>query len=907
MDRAVDFEVEDLVQFDIHPKIIQALQDNGIKFLRLMQTCAIQQGLFQGGSFFISSPSGSGKTLVGELSALYQIIHRHKKVLFLVPLRAIASEKANYFHQTYGHLNFKTILAVGDQDVRQKDLQEAHLLIMTYEKFDSYLRIKEEHPWITEIGGIVIDEVHILGEGRRGARLEALIIRLYNYLTQVQLILLSATVSNPEDLIEWINFLDLHHHQPKMQLIYSEKRPVRLRHSILNTKNKTDTAIKLARKIFQQGGQVLIFTNSRKNTELLAQELGDRMHLNAQLTEESIQQDAKLQEFMLDIPLESSLVERLQHGVGYHHAGLSNQERQLVEYVFEQKLISMICCTNTLSAGINTPTRAVILFEFKLYQVEQVEGATKGEKQVKYRKIPLDRNTFHQICGRAGRPGYDEEGFAYILAKSREEAYWVSEYYFQKQEGGNKPRYDKVLSSYLSNPEFLNELLLLKIYEQEIITVEELVDFARESFFWQISQGNNISMETYLNLTVFPYLTLLKLKTTPDLIIKSRKSSFKVELTELNETSFTAILYDTTKSASFTIKGAATKGLTCSCNGGFVRPQSTTNQNQQLFCVHEVILLEYLMEEYKSDDPHIFPVFRRVKQSQVPQSPGNLTSPLHDSQDPFQTASDLLSSSKLQIQDIYEFYSQINAIIHHAIFPKPLLEILVDQHFITLKFLQTEEQFEPISQIRCTPFGKVTLKCYMAPGTGNTLRKILLTKAPKTIPQILETILLLQETEDRRITPEFLSILDFWIDEMDVPSIQQAIYRQNQTIVYSSDIISIIEDSARIMKYIWQLTETFELEIVEMTEELYYRIQSGILPDLIPLAKAIKDVPASFLRQLFTNGYATPQSLGQELTKRLHHKTDIPLDVCTDILNKAVYYLQKHAPKGASEDKVPPI
>jgi helicase len=183
---------------------LRVLFEQKIFKLRDIQKEAIEKGLFFRKSFFICAPSGSGKTLVGELCAIYNVFQGFGKSVYLVPFKALATEKYGHFTRAYTRFGITIELSIGDYDVEDSKLAKADIIITTYEKMDSLLRNFSDKEWINEISTIIIDEIHIISESDRGPRLESLIVRLNEFLKNPQIIGLSATVANPEFFNTWL-------------------------------------------------------------------------------------------------------------------------------------------------------------------------------------------------------------------------------------------------------------------------------------------------------------------------------------------------------------------------------------------------------------------------------------------------------------------------------------------------------------------------------------------------------------------------------------------------------------------------------------------------------------------------------------------------------------------------------
>ncbi len=181
--------------------------------LRPSQTKAIKKGLFKQKSILVCTPTASGKTLVGEMAILDAVLNRRGKAVYVVPLKALGSEKYKEFSKRYG---FKTGLSSGDMDSSDKYLNYCDLIITTSEKLDSLIRHRA--PWLNDVSAVIIDEIHLLNDPSRGPTLEIIITILRTLLKHLQIIALSATIGNPEELAKWLD----------AELVVDNWRPVRL-------------------------------------------------------------------------------------------------------------------------------------------------------------------------------------------------------------------------------------------------------------------------------------------------------------------------------------------------------------------------------------------------------------------------------------------------------------------------------------------------------------------------------------------------------------------------------------------------------------------------------------------------------------------------------------------------------
>lgn len=195
------------------------LRQLGIETLRPSQEKAIDAGVFEDENILVCTPTASGKTLVGEM-AIYHCVHsKRKKGVYVVPLRALASEKYREFKKRYPSL--KIALASGDIDSKDEYLSDFDIIITTSEKLDSLLR--HHVSWLSRIGVLVVDEIHLLNDPSRGPTLEVLITILCRQLPELQIVGLSATIGNAPELASWLD----------AKLVEDQWRPVRLEKGVL--------------------------------------------------------------------------------------------------------------------------------------------------------------------------------------------------------------------------------------------------------------------------------------------------------------------------------------------------------------------------------------------------------------------------------------------------------------------------------------------------------------------------------------------------------------------------------------------------------------------------------------------------------------------------------------------------
>jgi len=197
------------------PKELYSILGKEIKVLRPAQVKAVENGLLDRKNLLVCTPTASGKTLIAELAALKSIIEGNGKAIYIVPLKALASEKYKDFKKRYEGIA-RVALSIGDIDSSDSYLADYDLIIVTAEKLDSLIR--HNVPWLSLISTIIVDEIHLLNDPGRGPTLEILITILRQLLKKAQIIGLSATIGNPGELAEWLN----------AELVEDNWRPVKL-------------------------------------------------------------------------------------------------------------------------------------------------------------------------------------------------------------------------------------------------------------------------------------------------------------------------------------------------------------------------------------------------------------------------------------------------------------------------------------------------------------------------------------------------------------------------------------------------------------------------------------------------------------------------------------------------------
>ncbi len=393
-------------------EIIESVLARGIKSFTPPQESAIGKGLLEGKNIVVASPTASGKTLIAEMACAVSILARRRKAVYIAPMRALATEKFSEFKAAYPYI--RSAISIGDLDAADSWLSGYDMIFFSTEKFDSLLRHGID--WLPQIGCVIFDEVHMLGDESRGPTLELLMTKLAN-ISDAQIIALSATIGNAGEISEWL----------KAELVESDYRPVKLRKGIVHNTDVTylsddkleaPAALKGSSKLpetrviedtLAQGKQALLFFASRRNAEAAAARAADIVapKLSAQEKEKLAALSDKVLN-ALERPTDQcvKLARLVKGGAAFHHAGLLNAQRALVEGAFRDGNLEVICATTTLGYGVNLPAHTVLVRDISRY-----DGGASGM---------LGVNEVTQLFGRAGRPQYDKEGRAFVIASTQE-------------------------------------------------------------------------------------------------------------------------------------------------------------------------------------------------------------------------------------------------------------------------------------------------------------------------------------------------------------------------------------------------------------------------------------------------------------------------------------------------------
>ncbi|MHA1972001.1 MAG: DUF5814 domain-containing protein [Candidatus Hodarchaeales archaeon] len=357
-------------EFSLPEIIKKSLQTRNIQYFLPIQSKSLKKGLLQGKNQLIIANTSAGKTLIGEMAGISHVMKK-KKMIFAVPLVALANTKYEDFKKLYGP-KIKVGLRIGRSRIfnskkerrefyrNRFSLKGSDIVVATYEGLDLLFRAGDID--FSQIGCIIIDEVQSLGDPERGPTLDCMISKVRVYAKESQILALSATIGNPKEFAKDLG----------LDLVMFDERPVPLEQHVLISRSQEEKMRQILRLVRRENkilsstgyrGQTIVFTNSRRKTT----EIADYLR----------QQGV--------------------NGAHAYHSGLSYNLRRRIENAFIENKCPAVVSTYALGAGVDFPASQVIF-----------ESLLMGNKV-------LEPNTFTQMLGRAGRLGKHDRGRAVLL------------------------------------------------------------------------------------------------------------------------------------------------------------------------------------------------------------------------------------------------------------------------------------------------------------------------------------------------------------------------------------------------------------------------------------------------------------------------------------------------------------
>eukprot|EP01053_Blabericola_migrator_P000612 Blabericola_migrator_1__611@NODE_114_length_13851_cov_137_870429_g102_i0_p1_GENE_NODE_114_length_13851_cov_137_870429_g102_i0NODE_114_length_13851_cov_137_870429_g102_i0_p1_ORF_typecomplete_len2172_score419_16Sec63/PF02889_16/1_8e58Sec63/PF02889_16/2_6e55DEAD/PF00270_29/3_5e26DEAD/PF00270_29/1_9e03DEAD/PF00270_29/3_7e24Helicase_C/PF00271_31/5_8e13Helicase_C/PF00271_31/7_6e03Helicase_C/PF00271_31/1e14ResIII/PF04851_15/1e12ResIII/PF04851_15/2_3e12AAA_19/PF13245_6/1_2e05AAA_19/PF13245_6/0_00062AAA_ len=409
----------------LNPIPIRALKNSKLealypyKFFNPVQSQTFHTLYHTDHNALVGAPTGSGKTVCAE-QAIFRLfqVNPKQKVIYIAPLKALAKERLDDWTWRLSSINRSVVELSGDFTPDVEALKKADLIITTPEKWDGISRHWQHRSYVQQVGLMVIDEIHLLGQDR-GPILEVIVSRM-RYIsavcdTPIRFVGLSTALANATDIADWLGIgkVGLFNFKPAVRpvpcTVYVNGFAEKVYCPRMGMMNKPAFQQILS---FSPDKPVLVFVSSRRQTRITAQELVmlaktytgtqgtngiDFLHLPKGMTNQ------QYEEKVLSEIADPDARETLRFGVGMHNAGLIRSDRKLAEKLFEEGVIQVLVATSTLAWGVNLPARLVILKGTEYY-----DGATR-----RYLDMPV--TDVLQMIGRAGRPQFDNEAVACIF------------------------------------------------------------------------------------------------------------------------------------------------------------------------------------------------------------------------------------------------------------------------------------------------------------------------------------------------------------------------------------------------------------------------------------------------------------------------------------------------------------
>ncbi|KAL9093826.1 MAG: hypothetical protein Q9159_000128 [Coniocarpon cinnabarinum] len=417
----------------------------GYRSLNRMQSLLYPLAYHSNENMLVCAPTGAGKTDAAMLTIL-NAIGRHItpnpheepgmeefavetdafKIVYVAPMKALAAEITEKFSKRLSWLGIECREFTGDMHLTKSEIQRTYIIVTTPEKWDVVTRKSTgDTELVQKVRLLIIDEVHMLHD-ERGAVLESLVARTQRQVESTQSLIrivgLSATLPNYEDVADFLKVNKM------AGLFYfdSSFRPVPLEQHFVGIKGREGTklardnldliAYEKVKSMLEQGHQVMLFVHSRKDTYRAAISLFEQAQKDMAMELFDPAGHEKYDRAVRDIKntRAKELRELLPKGMGTHHAGMARSDRNLMECLFAEGVLKVLCCTATLAWGVNLPAAAVIIKGTQLYSSEEGKFVDLGILDVL------------QIFGRAGRPQFQDTGTGFILTAQDKLQHYLS-------------------------------------------------------------------------------------------------------------------------------------------------------------------------------------------------------------------------------------------------------------------------------------------------------------------------------------------------------------------------------------------------------------------------------------------------------------------------------------------------
>ena len=399
--------------------VLQEIYGQRFQFFNPMQTQIFHTLYHTSANVLLGSPTGSGKTVAAELAMWWAFREKPgSKVVYIAPMKALVRERVQDWRKRLTRqMGLKLVELTGDNTPDTRTIRDADIIITTPEKWDGISRSWQTRGYVRQVSLVVIDEIHLLG-GDRGPILEIIVSRM-NYIASqskgaVRLVGMSTACANATDLGNWLGvkeglFNFRHSVRPVPLEIFIDGFPEQRGFCPLMQSMNRPTF--LAIKTHSPDKPVIVFVASRRQTRLTAKDL-----INFCGMEDNPRRFVRMSEDDLQLNLsrvkDDALREALSFGIGLHHAGLVESDRQLAEELFANNKIQVLVATSTLAWGVNLPAHLVVVKGTQFFDAK-IEG---------YKD--MDLTDVLQMLGRAGRPQFDSSGIARIFTQDSKKEFY---------------------------------------------------------------------------------------------------------------------------------------------------------------------------------------------------------------------------------------------------------------------------------------------------------------------------------------------------------------------------------------------------------------------------------------------------------------------------------------------------
>ena len=399
--------------------LLEEIYAQRFPFFNPMQTQIFHTLYHTPANVLLGSPTGSGKTVAAELAMWWAFREKPgSKVVYIAPMKALVRERVQDWRKRLtSQMGLKLVELTGDNTPDTRTIRDADIIITTPEKWDGISRSWQTRGYVRQVSLVIIDEIHLLG-GDRGPILEIIVSRM-NYIASqskgsVRLVGMSTACANATDLGNWLGvkeglFNFRHSVRPVPLEIFIDGFPEQRGFCPLMQSMNRPTF--LAIKTHSPDKPVIVFVASRRQTRLTAKDL-----INFCGMEDDPRRFVHMSEEDLQLNLsrvkDEALREALSFGIGLHHAGLVESDRQLAEELFANNKIQVLVATSTLAWGVNLPAHLVVVKGTQFFDAK-IEG---------YKD--MDLTDVLQMLGRAGRPQFDSSGIARIFTQDAKKDFY---------------------------------------------------------------------------------------------------------------------------------------------------------------------------------------------------------------------------------------------------------------------------------------------------------------------------------------------------------------------------------------------------------------------------------------------------------------------------------------------------